>query len=113
MSIEPNGQRVHKRGAVNARALILDPDRCGPGVSSVRDFSVGGLFVESTVPISAGEELGLLIGDESGAKVLRVNAVVAHVEAGVGFGARFVSSTEHGQASISRFADQLLTQKRN
>jgi hypothetical protein len=70
---------------------------------------VGGLFVESSVAISAGEVLGLLIGDESGVKVLRVNAGVARVEAGVGLGARFVSRTERGQQSIVRFADQLFT----
>jgi hypothetical protein len=96
---------------VRARALILD--HAEPSMSSVRDFSAGGLFVESNAAISTGEELGLLIGDESGAKVLRVSAVVARVEAGVGFGARFISRTERGQESIGRFADQLFKQPRN
>jgi hypothetical protein len=110
MPSEPTVPRAHPRRPVRASALVLDHDHSEPRVSSVRNFSVGGIFVECTASISPGEELSLLISDEGGAKVLRVNAVVVRVEAGVGFGARFVARTERGQESIGRFAERLFEQ---
>jgi hypothetical protein len=73
-----------------------------------RNISTSGVFVESDLPVSVGEQIRLLISDDKVAKILRVSAVVVHVLAGVGFGAKFViHGGDRARDSVDTFVRRL------
>jgi hypothetical protein len=101
-------RRVGDRWPVRAETLVLEarsPAEQRP--QKTRDISLSGIFVETAQPYTVGQMVKLLISDPTRSKVLRVSAAVVHVRDGVGFGARFVITTDRGRETVEAFIHHL------
>jgi hypothetical protein len=70
-------------------------------LSSTRNVSRAGLFIDSRRTLAVGERVQIFLHDRRSAQIFRVNACVTHATPGVGFGVRFLTNT--GQSQIDRF----------
>jgi hypothetical protein len=86
--------------------LFLDRSREQDAFSvRSRDISVSGVFVETRVPVSVGEEVAMMV-DGRNNRALRAAARVVRVS-DEGFGARFLAESGEEQAELTRFIASL------
>jgi len=74
-------------------------------VSSVRDMSMGGLFIETPQPKAQGVLTRLHFLVQEGQ--IRADAVVRHAKSGVGLGLKFVALTEQDRPKLAALLTRL------
>ena len=74
-------------------------------VSSVRDMSVGGLFIETAEPKAEGVLTRLHFLVQEGQ--IRADAVVRHAKTGVGLGLKFVALNEQDGPKLAALLTRL------
>lgn len=101
----PDIKREFERHLVETETLIVEL-RDGQGRSSsgrTRNMSPGGAYVETDEPPPLGAEVQLFIGSARAAAALRTAATVVHVDAGQGFGAKFLDVDEESRDYVATF----------
>jgi hypothetical protein len=74
-------------------------------VSSVRDMSMGGLFLESPQPKAEGVLIRLHFLVQEGQ--IRADAIVRHARSGVGLGLKFVALNEQDRPKLAALLSRL------
>ena len=74
-------------------------------VSSVRDMSVGGLFIETAEPKAEGVLTRLHFLVQEGQ--IRADAVVRHASAGTGLGLKFIALSEQDRPKLAALLSRL------
>ncbi|MFA4974431.1 MAG: PilZ domain-containing protein [bacterium] len=102
MNGQPQEKRLHPRKACHAKVVF--EDEFGDGIFYVRakDLSLGGLFLESDIPVRVGTMLFLSFALPGKKRPVRVTGEVVRA-AGQGVGIRFVGLPEKARAAIERF----------
>ena len=72
-----------------------------------RDISLSGVYVVCEEALSAGTEVQLVIGSLSGSAALQIRADVVYVDAGQGFGARYVKPAEEAHGFLEALMKRL------
>jgi hypothetical protein len=74
-------------------------------VSSVRDMSMGGLFLESPQPKAEGVLVRLHFLVQEGQ--IRADAIVRHARSGVGLGLKFIALNEQDRPKLAALLSRL------
>ena len=89
--------RIQERTPVSLDIVLEGAS--GKRVARITDLSLGGCFIDSVMPIRLGEIVFFKIKASEG-EWLDLEGEVVYIFAGLGFGVRFISTTEGKQSII-------------
>src|SRR6266700_1321700 len=104
---ETQNKRRYPRAKVPKNALVAWKNGCQKFVSPVENLALGGLFIRTKDPLSAGTMLQLMFNTPQGQ--VRVRAVVRNVKVGEGMGVAIVSMEQEDRGRVDQWLKQLKT----